>query len=630
MILNAIKEKLLSLSRIHKRSIMMLIDAVLLILVLLISFYIRLGYFYLPSVNLLILILIAPIIALPIFYSFGLYKSVIRYIGLKALISIVQATTLFASIWGLLSYMTSIEGIPRSVILINLMLSIIVIGGSRLIARSFFESTSNSSQEQVNIAIYGSGDSGMQLSNALKISESYKHVAYIEHNHSKVGSYVNDVPIFLSKDMQILIDKYNVSEIFIAKQFGSQKQLKKIIDELSYFPVKVKTLPSVDDLAEGKVKMRDIPEIDIEDLLGRAPKKSDPNLLKAKITDKSVLITGAGGSIGSELCRQILNLGPKKIILFEISEIALYSIEQELNSMNSNNIKIVPAIGSVMDKKRLEAICNFYKVQTIYHSAAYKHVPLVEYNQSQGVLNNSIGTLQAAEAAISCNVETFVLISTDKAVRPTNTMGAAKRVSELTLQALAKQNHKTCFTMVRFGNVLDSSGSVIPLFKSQIKTGGPLTLTHRDVVRYFMTIPEAVELVIQAGAMSSGGDVFVLDMGDPIKIYDLAVKMIQLSGKELLDINNPDGDIEILITGLRPGEKLYEELLIDADISKTDNQLIMRAKEEAMDWEKLKPFLIELKEASLQENQIKIRELLKKIVRDYKPTSPIVDLLLKD
>jgi len=358
-------------------------------------------------------------------------------------------------------------------------------------------------------------------------------------------------------------------------------------------------------------------KIDIRDLLGRKPVEANKKLLSIKIKNKVVMVTGAGGSIGSELSRQILNLKPKKIILFEISESSLYLIEQELINMLTPNIEIISIIGSILDKSRVSNIFDFYKVNTVYHAAAYKHVPLVESNISQGVLNNAFGTLIIAEAAIASNVDTFVLISTDKAVRPTSVMGVAKRVAELVLQALAKKPHNTCFTMVRFGNVLDSSGSVIPLFKKQIKKGGPVTVTDKKMVRFFMTIPESVELVIQSGAMAHGGDVFVLDMGEPVSINDLAIKMIQLSGLSVRDQETPEGDIEICYTGIRPGEKLYEELLVGDNVIATENKLIMRSNENMINWEQLEPMLIELKEVSIKDKKALIQESLKKIVPEY-------------
>ena len=618
--------KLTELNRIKKQLIMMFIDSVLIVSVLLSSFSIRSGYWYWPNEEIFWIIFGTPVIAIPVFISFRLYRSVVRYIGSRALWSIVQAVTLYAVIWGLLGYMTFVVGIPRSVILINWMLTIIVIGGSRIIARWVFTDEENyTNRKKSNVIIYGAGSAGRQLSHALQLSREYSHVAYIDDDLVNHGTYINNVPVFSYSKIQSLIEKNNVSEILLALPSISRKKQSEIIEKLSSFSVHVRSLPSVSHLAEGKVKIDDLLEIDIGDLLGREPATPNQKLLKIKITNKVVLVTGAGGSIGSELCRQILYLKPKQLILFEISESSLYQIEQELINSNTPNTKISAVIGSVRDLKRMQSIFNHYGVQTIYHAAAYKHVPLVEYNQSQGVLNNTIGTMLAVEAAIAEKVETFVLISTDKAVRPSSTMGATKRVAELILQALAQQPNKTCLTMVRFGNVLDSSGSVIPLFKKQIKKGGPITVTDINMVRYFMTIPEAVQLVIQAGAMGEGGDVFVLDMGEPVKIYDLAVKMIQSSGLQVLDENNPDGDIEIKYTGLRPGEKLYEELLVGNNVTETENKLIMRAQEEMIDWDNLKPILNELNEASINAEQEKIRELLIQIVPEFNPNSHATD-----
>ena len=431
----------------------------------------------------------------------------------------------------------------------------------------------------------------------------------------------------LTEDLEVFIKKNNVKEVLLAIPSISRTQKRQIIDFLASFPVIVRSLPSVSELTQGKVKVNDLLEIDIRDLLGRDSVSPNKDLLKINISKKVVLVTGAGGSIGSELSRQIVFLKPEKLILYDISESSLYIIEQELLNINVPNVEIFPVIGSITDKDRLKYICNYYEVQTIYHAAAYKHVPLVEYNQSQGVLNNAIGTMIAAEAAISSNVETFVLISTDKAVRPTNTMGATKRFAEMILQALSIKQSKTQFTIVRFGNVLGSSGSVIPLFRKQIKNGGPLTVTDSKVVRYFMTVPEAVELVIQAGAMGSGGDVFVLDMGEPIRILDLAKKMIYLSGLSVRDDANPNGDIEIKYTGLRPGEKLYEELLIGGNTSKTDNPMIMRAQEDMLHWNELKAILDNLEEAAINCKPDKIRELLLQAVPEFKPQSDINDIL---
>ncbi len=617
--------KISLLPRITKSLIIVITDVSIIISVLLISYYIRLGYFYWPNDIHLLAILCAPLIAIPIFFSFGLYRSVVRYIGFKALFTIIQAVTLYAVIWGLIDFMViSIEGTPRSVVVINWMLAIISIGGVRIIARWLF-TLDNFSKS--NVIIYGAGKAGFQLSESLKASNEFYQVAYIDDNSSLQGSSINNIPVKSINSLSSLIQKYNISQIFLALPSVSRAHRNQILTSLSSFSVNVKSLPSLSDIAEGRVKVDDLHQIEVNELLGRKTVPPIKSLLKVKNTNKVVLITGAGGSIGSELARQILLLKPKKLILFEHSEFALYKIHQELVKNSDLKTIIVPVLGSVQSKSRLNKIFQYYKVQTIYHAAAYKHVPLVEMNQSEGVLNNVIGTRLAAEAAILSNVETFVLISTDKAVRPTNTMGAAKRCAELILQALAQNTHNTCFTMVRFGNVLDSSGSVIPLFKEQIKLGGPITVTDKNIIRYFMTISEAVELVIQSGAMGSGGDVFVLDMGDPVKIFDLAKKMILLSGLQLRDTDNLTGDIEIKFTGLRPGEKLYEELLVDGNVTKTENKLIMRAQDSMIEWDELKPLLEKLVEACESNNTNDTRQILLKLVPEFKPQSEILDFL---
>tara|TARA_B100000795_G_scaffold269990_1_gene261681 strand:- start:3858 stop:5693 length:1836 start_codon:yes stop_codon:yes gene_type:complete len=610
---------------------MALIDSAIAITLLIFAFSLRLGYWYWPNEEIFFIIVTAPILVVPIFYSFGLYRSVIRYIGIKGYWSLAQAVSLYSVVWGLLGYMISIEGIPRSVILINWMMCIIVIGGSRIFARWLFSDSGQVSKKgRSNVIIYGASSAGIQLSQSLQLSQEYNHIAYVDNEASLKSTYVNSIKVYESSQIEYLVKKYDVRDIFLALPSASRKEKNKIIASLASLSLHVRSLPSIYEMAEGKVKVDDLREINIKDLLGRESIEPNKNLLKIKITNKVVLITGAGGSIGSELSRQIVLLKPNKIILYEISESALYQIDQELKNLNVANVKIFPLLGSVRASKKFQDICNHFKVQTIYHAAAYKHVPLVEYNQSEGVLNNSIGTMIAAKAAIAAKVETFVLISTDKAVRPTNTMGATKRIAEMVLQALASKSHKTCFTMVRFGNVLDSSGSVIPLFKKQIRSGGPVTVTDKKIVRYFMTIPEAVELVLQAGAMGKGGDVFVLDMGEPIKIFDLAVNMIHLSGLQVMDTNNPEGDIEIKYTGLRPGEKLFEELLIDDNATITENQLIMRAEEKMIDWALLEPIMQKLLDASLSSDQEMIRELIISIVPDFNPQSPIVDLLYKN
>ena len=604
---------------------MILIDSVALIIILLASFSLRLGFLYFPEQDMFWAVILAPAIGAPIFYFFRLYRLVVRYIGLRSLWDVIQAISLYSAVWGLIIYMLaldmnieSVEGIPRSVILINWMLSIIVIGGLRIFAYWFF----TSSIRKKNVIIYGAGSAGRQLSVALTQSDEYKVVCFIDDQVLNQDHSINGIEVYPIKLIEKLISQKNISEVLIAIPSLSRIRRREIIESLEPYQVIVRSLPSLAELVRGELKIDDLRKIDIKDLLGRASIKPNNKLLKVKIVDKVVLITGAGGSIGTELSRQILSLKPKKLILFEVSEAALYQIEQDLVEISDSNVEILPILGSVRYFTKLEYIFKQHGVQTVYHAAAYKHVPLVEHNQSEGVLNNAIGTWRVAEAAIASAVETFVLISSDKAVRPTNTMGATKRVSELILQGLSKNQNITCFSMVRFGNVLDSSGSVIPLFKKQIKSGGPVTVTDKKIVRYFMTVQEAVELVIQAGAMGTGGDVFVLDMGNPVLIKDLAEKIIRLSGLQVKDELNPNGDIEIQYVGLRPGEKLYEELLVGENVTKTENALIMRAEEVMMDWESLKPKLIELEKASINLQNKRVRDILLKLVPEFDPKSP--------
>jgi FlaA1/EpsC-like NDP-sugar epimerase len=613
---------------------MLFFDSVLLVSILLTSFSIRLGYWYFPSTDLIWVILGAPIIAIPIFIHFGLYRAVIRYIGFKALWSVVQAVSLYALVWSVIGFMSAVDGIPRSVMLINLALSLLAIGGLRIVARWLLTRGGNI----VNIGtygdckralVYGAGDAGIQLVSALEYSKEYYPVGLIDDSKELQGNQVRGLRVYSIDTIGNVINKLKVDEILIAMPSASRTKKLAIIDKLEPYPVLVRMLPGVAELAEGKVSIGDLREVSIKDLLGRDVVEPNKELLSMNITKKVVVVTGAGGSIGSELCRQILFLKPKVLILYEMSELALYTIEKELSNIGIHSMDIFPILGSVNNKTRLSNVFKHFRVDTVYHTAAYKHVPMVEFNNTEGTDNNVFGTLSCAQVAIDTGVKTFVLISTDKAVRPTNTMGATKRSAELVLQALSAKQSSTKFTMVRFGNVLDSSGSVIPLFKQQIKGGGPVTVTDVNIIRYFMTIPEAVELVIQAGAMGTGGDVFVLDMGKPVRIDDLAKKMIRLSGLEVKDEAHPDGNIEIKYIGLRPGEKLYEELLIGDNVSDTDNPLIMRAQEDMMVWDDLKPILDDLQIAIIDCNQKKLRELLIQIVPGFKPQCEISDILYK-
>jgi FlaA1/EpsC-like NDP-sugar epimerase len=619
------------LSRFNKQLIMFFVDSLVLILVLLASFSVRLGYWYFPSSDLIWLIFGAPIIGIPIFRYFGLYTAVLRYIGFDALWRVLKAASLYALIWGIIGLMSEIDVLPRSVILINWVQSILAISALRILARwvLYGSKLKIENSHGINVLIYGAGDAGLQLVSALERSSQYNPVGFIDDSKDLQNHQVSGLNIFSVEKIGSLINRLKVNEILIAMPSVSRARRHSILNMLERFPVVVRILPGMSELAQGKVSIGDLRKVSIKDLLGRNVAEPNKKLLGENITNKAVLITGAGGSIGSELSRQIIFLQPSSIILYEINELALYNIENELSGLNMSGIKVYPILGSINHKQRFKNVLSFFNVDTIYHAAAYKHVPMVEFNNIEGIDNNIFGTLACAQAAVEQEVETFVLISTDKAVRPTNTMGASKRCAELILQAFSVGQLHTKFSMVRFGNVLGSSGSVIPLFENQIKEGGPITVTDRNVVRYFMTISEAVQLVIQAGVMAEGGDVFVLDMGNPVKIYDLAIKMIKLSGLQVLDDNNPEGDIEIKFTGLRPGEKLYEELLVGTNTSKTENKLILRAQEETIEWETIQPLLDKLKEALNRSEYKKIRELLIKIVPDFSPKSPIVDLQYK-
>ena len=616
---------LINMPRIYKQLLIASTDAIMLVSILFLAFSIRLGYWYWPDEDLLWVIFGAPVIAIPIFIVFDLYHGIVRFLGLRTLWAVVQAVSLYGLIWGIIGFMTAIDGIPRSVIMINWLLAIVGIGGARMLARWLL--SDDLIRGRKNVLIYGAGSSGRQLAEALSQSSEYKPVAFIDDQKDLIKQSLNGIRIYTDAALPDLINKYQIQEVLLALNTPSKQKYNQITNRLENFPVHLRILPSVSELAQGKVKIGDLREVNIDDVLGREKVGPNWSLLHTDIEDKVVMVTGAGGSIGSELCRQILNLGANKLILFEQSELALYNIDKELNKHKG---VVYPILGSVTDQTRLERVCQKFSVETIYHAAAYKHVPMVEFNSTEGVTNNIFGTLNCAQAAINSKVKTFVLISTDKAVRPTNTMGATKRSAELVLQALAKHQNSTRFSMVRFGNVLDSSGSVIPLFRQQIQQGGPVTVTDKAIVRYFMTIPEAVELVIQAGAMAHGGEVFVLDMGEPIKIFDLAVKMIHLSGLSVKDKENPDGDIEIRITGLRPGEKLFEELLIGDNVNKTKHPMIMMAQEDRLSWQQLNKVLEQMQTALDACDQSQLRELLVNIVPGFKPQCGIEDILYRD
>ena len=614
---------------------MLFVDVLLIVTILMFSFSMRLGEWFWPQGDLVYLLFFAPLVAIPIFIKFGLYRAIVRYIGFKALWVIVQAVSLYALVWGVIALLSGVQGVPRSVILINWILGMLLIGGSRIIGRWWFSDKKsysvNAFDKRKNVLVYGAGSAGIQLATALTYSQELNPIAFIDDEPTLSNHQIMGLKVYSSNNLGELVASMKIEEVLLAIPSASRDRRNEIINNLEPYPVLVRTVPGVSELAQGKLKINDLNVVSINDLLGRDPVPPNQNYLRADITNKVVMITGAGGSIGSELCRQIIQLQPKKIVLFEQNEFSLYTIDQELIQKNLK-IDIAPILGSVLDSKQVERVCKTFSVQTIYHAAAYKHVPMIELNNFSGIENNIFGTLSCAEAAVLSNVDTFVLISTDKAVRPTNIMGATKRFSEMILQALSKKyNDKaTNFSMVRFGNVLDSSGSVIPLFNKQIKEGGPVTVTDPAIIRYFMTIPEAAQLVIQAGAMSKGGDVFVLDMGEPVKILYLAKKMIHLSGLNIKDSNNPNGDIEILFTGLRPGEKLYEELLIGDSVLETEHQLILRSNEEMLPWSDLKLILNKLKTSVDKQNLEGARQALIEAVPGYKPQGDINDLMYLD
>ena len=619
--------RVLNLNRLFKNIITAIVDYIILVSSLWLSLYL-VNQSYLYSKELL-LSFFMPFIAILIFFKFDLYRSVIRFISFRAFWEIVKAVSLFIVILGLAIFITPFFDFLSYGVLINYWaLTLLFICGIRMSASWIL---SNQISPSSRVLIYGAGSAGLQLATALKFSKEMKPVAFLDEDISFQKSFVNGLEVFSPSELTNVIEKKQVQEVLIAIPSAGRSVLKRILKDIEKYPIKVRVLPGVAELALGKVSVSELKEVEIEDLLGREVALPNQTLLEQNIKNKVVMVTGAGGSIGSELCRQIIKHQPSSLILFEVSEYSIYSIEKELRDLN-RSIPVIPLLGNVADKTRVIDICQTFKVNTIYHTAAYKHVPLVEMNPIEGIKNNIFGTLHCVEAAIESHVDTFVLISTDKAVRPTNIMGATKRFSELILQALASKNRnsseqRTLITMVRFGNVLDSAGSVVPLFREQIKNGGPLTITDPEIIRYFMSIPEAAELVIQAGAMSSGGEVFVLDMGEQIKIIDLAKRMIRLSGMEVKDKDHPKGDIEIEITGLRHGEKLYEELLLGNELIPTQHKRIFQAHEEGIPWTKIQSILDDLNLAIQSRDQDLIRNIMMESSTDYSPTKEIHDLL---
>lgn len=649
------KSKLQSLPRAYKRAMQVTTDILLVWFSICLAFVIRLGH---ERINVVLdhlwLLGAAPIVAIPIFIRFGMYRAVMRYFGNDALITIFKAVSLSSLILALIVYWYSNHQVvvPRSIIFNYWWVSLVLIGGLRLLMRQYFLGDWFDARQHVpfanrnnglpKVAIYGAGAAGNQLAVALRMGRVMNPVAFIDDDPGLTKTVISGLLVYHGSNIQQMIDITGAQEILLAIPSASRSRRREILSDLEHLPLHVRSVPGFMDLASGRVKVDDIQEVDIADLLGRDPVPAQEELLARCITDQVVMVTGAGGSIGSELCRQILSLRPKSLLLFEHSEFNLYSIHSELEQRQRREalpVQILPFLGSVQNQSQLCNLMRMWCVNTVYHAAAYKHVPMVEHNIAEGFLNNVMGTVSTAQAALQAKVDSFVLISTDKAVRPTNIMGSTKRLSEIVLQALSREEapvlygdpsslasyNRTRFTMVRFGNVLGSSGSVIPLFHKQIKAGGPLTVMHPKITRYFMTIPEAAQLVIQAGSMGHGGDVFVLDMGEPVMIAKLAEKMINLSGLTVISDKNPQGDIAIEFTGLRPGEKLFEELLIGDQTHETPHPMIMCADEASIGWHEVKVKLDLLLNALAVSDFNKVRQLLREVVTGYNPDGEIVD-----
>ena len=658
----------LALPRSVKRLLVLVVDAGLCTLSVWLAFYLRLGYFLSLNDQIIWAVVASVLLALPIFVRSGLYRAIFRYSGLPAMVSIGRAMLLYGVIFSAIFTFYTVKGIPRTVGLLQPLLLLLLVGASRAAARVWLGGVYQQQLRQAVLPqalIYGAGEAGRQLASAIANSPEIRVVGYLDDDDRLHGSLLNGLPIYNPADFAEILSDVTITDVLLALPSVSRKRRNEILNTLKSHKVAVRTLPGLSDLATGKIKLTDVRDLDIDDLLGREPVKPKDLLLNQNTHGKTVLVTGAGGSIGSELCRQILKTKPKRLILVDICEFALYQIHQELQEFLLRNysrgkksikyeaddteahlsakeqlmptIEVFPLLASVCDSVRMNRIMETWRPETVYHAAAYKHVPMVEHNPAEGVRNNVRGTRVCAEAAMRYRVRNFVMISTDKAVRPTNVMGASKRLAEMVLQALSgldsseviqtgnASSDRTIFSMVRFGNVLGSSGSVVPIFREQVKNGGPITLTHVDITRYFMTIPEAAQLVIQAGAMGQGGDVFVLDMGQPVKIIDLARRVVELSGLTVRDSLHPDGDIEISVIGLRPGEKLYEELLVGDSPETTQHPRIMKAHEQYLSWMQLEQKLNALNTAINVNDVLAIRNILQETVIGYQPSSDVVD-----
>jgi len=689
-----------------KRSILIAADSVLLIGVLWLSFSLSLDNWYWPRGGannpIVLLVLFAPVFAVPVFAHFGLYRAIIRYLGMRAVWSIVKAVMVYAALWGLVALLSGVQGVPRSAVLINAMVAVLAVGGSRMFARWLLRKIEDSvrikqvrgragadavAYHPTRVVVFGAGAAGRQLAVGLGQSDECILLAFVDDDIELHGRDLMGVPIIPKEKLPGFVISHEVDDILLAMPSITRKQRSVIIEHLRPLNIRIRTLPGLIAMAQGKADYEDLHDLDINDLLAREPAEPDEVMLQEQVTGKTVMVTGAGGSIGGELCRQILQRKPKVLLLFELSEFALYTLHNELldtldylanEQSNNDAVGLVPTIisllGSVADENRVSDVILTWNPSIIYHAAAVKHVPIVEHNIAECVKNNVLGTLVMAKVAIERQVERFILVSTDKAVNPTNAMGASKRCCELILQALAAEQkpsfepiwdgkpsaqvaRTTQLAMVRFGNVLGSSGSVVPHFRQQIAQGGPITLTHQDIIRYFMTIPEAAQLVIQTGAMagssckaggaskdigagvsndisgyrvSSEAEVYVLDMGEPVKIIDLARRMVALSGFKVKDENSPEGDIAIEVVGLRPGEKLYEELLIGNNPQATQHSRIMKANEKFLPWSELQPMIITLRTAAVNGDVIMIRSMLQMLVPEYQPDEKVVDWVYRE
>jgi len=613
------------LSRTVKQMLMMLADSVMLALALWLSFALLGSNFLFSFQDAYVPVALANLASVLTFYKIGLYRAILLYMGLQSGFIVLQGVTISTILLAVASYVAGVPaGYEIAIIAIYWMVALLFVGGSRFVAKVALQTLIQNFRPKEPVIIYGAGSSGMQLVAALQNGHQYLPVAFVDDSKGLVGSTVHGIRVYSPGLLNDLIENFSVRQILLAVPSATHAERKEILNRLEHLPVHVKTVPDLFDMVSGRVGVADVRDIDIEDLLGRDIVPPNPKLMGACITGCSVLVTGAAGSIGSELCRQILFLRPSRLVLMDSSEYGLYTVENELLEIRATldqgeDTELVALLGNVCSPILMEHTMRRFAVETVYHVAAYKQVPMVESNIVEGVQNNIFGTLVSAQSAEKTGVRNFVLISTDKAVRPTNFMGATKRFAEQILQALAVKNSPTCFSMVRFGNVLGSSGSVVPLFRRQISAGGPVTVTHPEVTRYFMTVQEAAQLVIQAGAMASGGDVFVLDMSEPIRIIDLARKMVHLMGYNVRDENSYRGDIAIEYTGLRPGEKLFEELLIGESVTGTDHPKIMRAEEDALPWNELEQYLQELQGACKRMDIAAIRAILMKVVDGFNP-----------